>query len=407
MFTFIHAADIHLDSPLRGLATYPDAPADQIRAATRIALENLVTLAIDEAVDFLLIAGDLYDGDWQDFNTGLFFNSQMRRLREASIPVYLISGNHDAESKVTKSLIPPDNVHSFPTKQSTSLKVADLPVTIHGQGFSKPSVQDNLALSYPAPVADTFNIGLLHCSVGESPDHGTYAPCSLTDLRDKQYDYWALGHIHQPQVLSKEPLIAYSGNTQGRHARETGPRGCYLVTVDDNLAITEHTFRELDTVRWEHITLDLTHVDSETEAIQRIRAALISILTGDLLVCARLTLTGSTALNGDLHKHPQAWHAKLLDLAQDISHNSLWIEKLVLKTSPPFDLAALAQQSDLTAQVLNALEEIDLNVSLPVVEKLRAKLPASVSRDDIELETEDISALIIETLTSGQIGEKS
>jgi len=400
MFTFIHAADIHLDSPLRGLTSHPDAPAEEIRSATRRALKNLVSLAIDESIDFLLIAGDLYDGDWQDFNTGLFFNAQMRRLREASIPVYLISGNHDAKSKITKSLNPPETVHTFPTEKPNSLKVQGLPVIIHGQGFSTPSIQENLATSYPPPAKDVFNIGLLHCSVGDSPNHSSYAPCTLTDLRDKQYDYWALGHIHQPELLSDQPYIAYSGNTQGRHARETGPRGCYLVTVDDELNIQSHTFRELDVVRWEHITLDISDIDEENAAIQMIRQAFKSILTSEHLFCVRLTLTGKTSLHGDLHLYPQNWLAKLLDLAQDISHDLLWIEKLQLKTSPPVDLGILAQQSDLTAQVLEALETLDPKTPLPIVEKLSAKLPLSVSPTDISVTHTDISALVIETLVS-------
>ena len=104
-FKFLHAADLHLDSPLKRLARYEGAPVDELRSAPRAALRNLVSLAIEEKVDFVLIAGDLYDGDWKDYNTGLFLNQRLKELQSASIPVYLVKGNHDAESRISPSRI--------------------------------------------------------------------------------------------------------------------------------------------------------------------------------------------------------------------------------------------------------------------------------------------------------------
>src|SRR3989442_11412313 len=107
---FVHAADLHVDSPLRGLERYEGAPVDRVRMATRRALENLMQLCLEEEAAFLLLAGDIFDGDWKDYGTGLFFVGQMRRMRAAGIPVYLVRGNHDAASQVTKYLVLPDNV---------------------------------------------------------------------------------------------------------------------------------------------------------------------------------------------------------------------------------------------------------------------------------------------------------
>lgn len=397
MFRFIHAADIHLDSPLRGLSAREGAPAELIRAASRRAFENLVQLCLDESVDFLLIAGDLYDGDWPDFSTGLFFNQQMRLLRDAGIPVYLISGNHDAQSKLTKSLNPPENVHLFSTKKAETKTLHGHPVSIHGQSFATPSVQENLALGYPEPVENTFNIGLLHCSVGDSPDHGTYAPCALTDLRDRQYNYWALGHIHIPQVISTAPHIVYSGNIQGRHARETGERGCYFVNVSDDLEITEHRFHALDEIRWEHIKVSLDDISEESAAIEKIRLSLSGVQSAasPRLVCVRLTITGVTSLHSDFHTDPAHWLAQLHDLTADLG--GLWLEKLKLETRPPIDLETLASQSDLTAQILTALETAEFTDS-DVIQKLKRKLP-NLPEEELTPSRADVSALVLDALT--------
>ncbi len=149
MFKFIHAADIHLDSPLRGLSRYEGAPVGRIRGATRDALEELTRLAIDEEVHFVVIAGDVFDGDWRDYNTGLFFARQMTQLREKGIRVFFLAGNHDAASSITKNLRMPDNVHKFPTGKPKTFLVKEIRVAIHGQGFARPDVTDNLVAGYP------------------------------------------------------------------------------------------------------------------------------------------------------------------------------------------------------------------------------------------------------------------
>lgn len=403
MFKFIHAADIHLDSPLAGLTAREDAPEAEIRGATRRALENLVGLCIEESVDFLIIAGDLYDGDWQDFSTGFFFNAQMRRLRDADILVYLISGNHDAESKLTKGLNPPENVHAFPTRKPASLDHPTLPVTLHGQGFSTPAVTDNLALAYPTATAGRFNIGLLHCSIGDSP-HAPYAPCSVADLQQKSYDYWALGHIHQKAVLHSDPHIVYSGNIQGRHVRETGERGCYLVEVDDDLDITSHDFHTLDVVRWEMLQVDLTDLADESAALAATREALADLhaAAAPRLLCARIIFTGETALHNAISHDLAAWSAEVINIALDVS-DDIWIEKVRVTTRSPISLDQLAGQSDLTDQVITALGAIDLATTPKPIGELLGKLPREaadvLAQDDAGLK-DRVSQLVVSAITS-------
>ena len=359
MFRFLHAADPHLDSPLQGLEAHEGAPVDVLRGASRRAFENLVQLAIDEPVDFLVIAGDLFDGDWRDYSTGLFFRGQMTRLQDRGIPVYVIKGNHDAASVISKKLRLPDNVRDFSTRAVESMEVHGLPVVIHGRGFPQRAVPENLASDYPAAVSGKFNLGLLHTSLTGRPGHDTYAPCSEQDLRDKGYGYWALGHVHQPEVISKDPWIVFAGNCQGRHARETGSRGCRLVAVNDSLEVESVDWRTLDVVRWQALTLDLTGATREAEALERIRASLSDAASEaeGRLVAARITLTGATALHGVFHRDAERLRAEVLALAQDFGEGTIWIERIKIATSPVYDLSQLAQRDALTKIVLETLEE--------------------------------------------------
>ena len=184
---FLHAADIHLDSPLRGLDRYEGAPVDEIRNATRRALENLVALAIDEEVDFVILAGDLFDGDWPDFNTGLFFVRQMARLGEKDISVYAVRGNHDAENRFTRKLPWPKNVHFFSSRKPESFPLDGVDVVLHGQSFANRDVQDDLAAAYPSAAPGKINIGVLHTSLDGRVGHASYAPTRLDVLRSRGY----------------------------------------------------------------------------------------------------------------------------------------------------------------------------------------------------------------------------
>ncbi len=163
MLQFIHAADIHLDSPLKGLANFDSAPVERIRSATRDAFRNLIQLALDEQVAFLIIAGDLWDCDWPDAGPGLFFISQMRCLEKAGIPVFIVKGNHDAESQLTSAIRKwPPNVTIFSHKKPQTVRLERWNVAIHGQSYADRHVMSDLSANYPAAVPGAFNIGILH-----------------------------------------------------------------------------------------------------------------------------------------------------------------------------------------------------------------------------------------------------
>jgi DNA repair protein SbcD/Mre11 len=413
MFTFLHAADIHLDSPLIGLSQHEEAPTETIRVATRTALTRLVDFAIAEKVDFVLIAGDLYDGDWKDFGTGISFNNEMRRLESQQIPVYLIYGNHDAESRVTKSLKLQDNVHVFPTKQPETVQHPTLPVSVHGQGFATPSVTENLAEDYPLPTDNHYNIGLLHTNLGEREGQGNYAPSSLPQLVAHGYDYWALGHIHIREIHHQNPHVVYSGNTQGRHVKETGPKGCYLVTVNDDLETSKCDFVALDSVRWENLPVDCSGLASEHELLEAIRSQLnVSLTEADgRLLAVRLTLTGNTELHELLHAEHSRLRAECQSIGLDIDAELIWIEDLRLKTRTLINPEELAKQDDLTAFVLEALKEFDPSTLPAAVETLMRKIPPDATRalqsslkpqgeSEREAMRDEISAIVLQAIAT-------
>ncbi|MDZ4772852.1 MAG: DNA repair exonuclease [Planctomycetota bacterium] len=331
-FTFIHASDLHIDSPLRGLMRYPGTQTERLRGASRAAFANLVSAAIERAVTFMVVAGDVFDGEWKDYNSGLWFTSEVRRLVAAGIPLYLLRGNHDAESRLTKSLSLPEGVFEFSSSAPVTVRVKVADVALHGQSFGVPHVHQNLARDYPAPVADVFNIGVLHTGLEGYEGHGHYAPCTVADLRAKGYDYWALGHIHARQVVDENPWIVFPGNLQGRHARELGPKGATLVHVVDG-RVSQLEELHCDVARWAHVEVDLSNIDTEEAALLEMRRGLELALStvGDRLLAARVTFNGTTRLDAvlrvDLVRIESEVRSRGLALSQD-----LWIEKVRLET---------------------------------------------------------------------------
>ena len=387
-FRFLHAADIHLDSPLKGLSGHEGNAAERVRTATREALEQLVGLAIEEKVDFSLIAGDLYDGDWRDYKTGLFFARQMGRHGEAGVPVYLLHGNHDAESQITKRLDLPDNVHVFSTRKAESFKIDHLNVALHGQSFRQRVVMDNLVLNYPAPVPGAFNIGVLHTGLGGMGGHLNYAPCALNDLVNKGYDYWALGHIHQGGVLHERPYIVFSGNLQGRHIRETGAKGVYLVTVEDN-EVVALTAVPCDVVRWALLRVPLDDGDDMGSVTDRIREALESAVadgaSGKLLAC-RIIIEGRCGTHSRLLAAEDYLLAEARAAALGLGDEVAWVEKIVIATEASIDPQTLAQREDAIGELQRMLygagndDELVAQIERDIGEMLR-RLPHEVRTD--------------------------
>ena len=397
---FLHAADLHLDSPLRGLARYEEAPAAKLRSATREAFNNLVDLAIEEKVSFVLLGGDLYDGTWQDFSTAIFLAKKLGELGREGIRVFGVLGNHDAQSKLTKALEKPQNLTLFPSTKATTEVLEELDVAIHGQSFDQQHVVDNLAAGYPIAKPGLFNIGLLHTSLDGREGHANYAPCKLDDLRAKDYHYWALGHVHAREYVSQDPWVVYPGCLQGRHAREIGPKGCCLVTVEDGqVESVEH--RALDVVRWARSDIDLSQVNNLQEVLDRAGKTLRELIDDaeDRIIAARLSFVGASKVHAEIQARTQWLRQKLLQLAAELNGEQLWIEKVVIATTSKLDrkeaLAGEGALGGLAKSIMEVREEQGAVRGLDVaLSTLRDKLPPEVFIAEYGLKLDDEQVLV-------------
>ncbi|MFI5014444.1 MAG: metallophosphoesterase [Hyphomicrobiales bacterium] len=409
-FTFLHAADLHLGSPFLGLSLKDEELARSFASASRDAFRALVDAAIAEKVAFMVIAGDIYDGEWKDASIGLFFNRELARLDRAGIKVFLLKGNHDAESVVTKSVRLPESVREFPSRSAKSFRLDELGVVLHGRSFADRMVSENFALAYPAAMPGWFNIGVLHTSCTGRPPHAPYAPCTVQDLTTRGYQYWALGHVHEHEVLSRDPYIVYPGNIQGRSIRETGPKGAVLVDVRDG-AVAALRRLIVDKARWARATVDLAGILDEDAAMRRVEDALAEVARDaeTRLVVVRVELAGATSL----HHRLAADRQRLRDEVQAAAHRrheNIWVEAVLPRTSDP-----VARRADPTDA--GALDPAALIAGLEQDAALRAeakallgvvadKLPASVAdgapplADELDALMSEAVALVLGRLAS-------
>jgi DNA repair protein SbcD/Mre11 len=386
----VHAADLHLDSPMRGLERYTGAPTHRVRDATRRAFENLGRLCIEESASLLVLSGDLWDGDWRDYSTGLFFAGEMAKLKQANVSVVWIRGNHDAASRVTRHLKLPDNVHELSVKKAESVELRGLGVVVHGQGFASREVTENLVRAYPAARKDLFNLGLLHTSVDGREGHDTYAPCNLAELVAMEYDYWALGHVHTREILSRDPWVVFPGNLQGRHVREVGAKGATVIDVESH-RVTEVEHRALDVVRWVVCEVDASESAHADDVLEQVEAALRNeVLSAEgRLLAARVRIGGASGAHPEIVRREVELTESIRALGLDIGADDLWIEKVQFLTSPRLALGDLVSRDDAFGQVLRGLSEIRANDAALLelgreLGELVRKLPAGVRPLDLD-----------------------
>jgi exonuclease SbcD len=405
-FSFIHAADLHLGSPLSGLATRDADLARRLATAGRQAFEDLVTQAIERRVAFVVVAGDIYDGDWADNTIGLFFARQVARLDRAGIPTILVRGNHDAESVITRSITLPPSVHVFSAARAETLRLEAVRVAVHGRSFQARAVEENLSLTYPAALPGWFNLGVLHTSCTGHAAHETYAPCSVADLTARGYDYWALGHIHDYAELSRDPWIVFPGNIQGRSVRECGEKGAVLVEVADG-RVTVLSRLPLDRARFEQISVDLSAAADTRAALETVETALrpLAEVAVQRLVLVRVHLAGTTPAHDALSADRESVTAEIQAAAHRL-HEDIWLERLKIETcrprapvdasgaaiDPAALLADLDRDPDFRSRAKAALAEIG------------ARMPATAAAEaDLEAEFDALCAEA-EALILGRLG---
>ncbi len=361
-FSFIHAADLHIDSPFRGVSADAPAVAEALYSSTFRAFDGLMDVTLEREADFLLIAGDVYDGQDRSLRAQLRLRDGVKRLGEAGIQSFIVHGNHDPlDSKVT-ALDWPEQAHFFGRKLESmeALGADHEPVaTITGISFPKKEESRNLAAKFSRQESGLFQIGLLHCNVGGNTGHENYAPCTLDDLRAGGMDYWALGHVHTRKILSEAPYVVYPGNIQGRSIREAGPRGCYHVQVDEQGRV-EAEFIPLDVVRWGEVRVsiqDLETVDALERALTEKLEQAVAEASGRALVC-RVTVEGRGPLHAGLRR-ARAADDLLERLRERFSSEDpfAWVQRLTIHTRPDVDLAERMLGEDLLAEVLITADE--------------------------------------------------
>lgn len=361
-FRFAHAADLHIDSPFRGLRDVDKRVSERLRESTFEAYERLISLCIDEQVDFLVIAGDIYDGADRSVRAQLRFRDGMAKLSDAGIAVYVVHGNHDPLDGWLSTMTWPENVHVFGPEPEWKTVTRDGEEIAEVQGVSFPTreVRENLVGKFSPPQRDgLFTIGLLHCNVGGNPNHDNYAPCTVDDLKLTGLDYWALGHVHTRQTLRKHgPAIVYPGNIQGRHPNESGPRGCLLVDVDEEGGL-QTRFQPLDVVRWEPAEIDISEIaslDGLEDAIQQRMDDLAVKAEGRDVVCS-VSLVGRGPMHTDLGRSG-AIEDLLTELRATASESPwVWVERIADRTRPEFDMDSRSESDDFLGAVLRRMNE--------------------------------------------------
>lgn len=285
-----------------------------------------------------------------------FFLKQLSRLREADIPVFMIRGNHDAASRITKSLTLPDKVYEFSSKKCETHRIEDLDVAIHGHSFATRAVTDDISRNYPNADAGCLNIGLLHtCATGKD-GHENYAPCTVDGLTAKGYDYWALGHVHHREILCEEPWVVFAGNTQGRHAREVGDKGCSLVTVSDaRIVNVEH--RSLNVVRWFNSPVKWERSLGRDGVLDEVRKSLLKAQKASegQLAAVRLTITGESDDHLEITRFPENFRSDCQAVANDIG-DDLWLEKIKVATRPSIDLDTIRRTDGPVGDLLRFID---------------------------------------------------
>ncbi len=357
---FVHAADLHLDSPFVGLKNYQEKLAQDLLEATFTAFHRVVDLCLESGAEFLLLAGDLFDGPGRSLRAQLRLRQELARLAAAGIETFIVHGNHDHLGGKSVTLSWPPGVHVFPAGQVEMAEVrrrGETLARIYGLSHAGPEEPDNLARKFPSSDRGPLAIGLLHANLDRNAEHENYAPCAMADLTSRGFDYWALGHIHRPGIRREaQPAVVYAGNPQGRHLKEAGPRGCYLVEVDGHLAFP--VFRPTGVIGWDEAALNVSSLENIDQVLQALEITLEERRPGPAQqgLILRLSLQG----RGPVHRELQlpGTVEEILEQLRDAGQSRepwVWVERLDAATAPAWDLAALSRGTDLVATLLGQL----------------------------------------------------
>ena len=400
-FNFVHAADLHLDSPFLGLQEVDQHVLTELREATFRTFDRIVDLCLERGADFLLVAGDIYDSRDRSLRAQLRFRDGLKRLTDAGISSFVVHGNHDPLDSWAATLEWPERAHLFGGKRVTGVPVVRNGETIayvHGISYPTQEVRRNLAKEFRRTDDGSFAIGLLHCNVGEDTGHEPYAQCSLEDLTRAGMDYWALGHVHNPRIISQEkPMAVYPGNPQGRHPRELGARGCYVVNVDDEGRPTAE-FVPVDTIRWFWESVPIGELGSDEALVRVVEGACQRVReqADRRPAVGRITVIGHGPVHRSLMR--PGFVEELLQRVRETEGSEdpfVWIERIDVATRPPVDVEARRSGQDFVADLLSLVQGYRVNSEL--LQSLRKQLePLFLSRRAYRL---------LESPTDEELGE--
>jgi exonuclease SbcD len=396
---FLHVADMHLDAPFQGISADDDRIGRALAEATYGAWRRAVDLALERAVDFVVIAGDSYNAADRSLRAQLRFREQVQRLDAAGIRTFVVHGNHDPANGWSAGLAAPESVHVFSSARVERVEAVvdgEFVCAVYGRSFGRAAETESFAPGYKREAGDAIAVAVMHANVGGHPDHDPYAPCSVDDLRVAGMDYWALGHVHRHEVISRDPWAVYAGSPQGLNPKEIGVHGCCLVEVARSGAVTV-LHEDLAAVDWASAELDVSAA-ANIDAVERIVAdacAEMSASSGRPLV-ARVSLTGRSPVHGDLAR-PGAI-AQLLESFR-AEHGAgdpwVWLDRLADRTSPPIDLDAVRTAQDFAAEIVLVSDDLDADpmtlravigdVCAPVQQKLSGYSPGLGDADLLAL----------------------
>jgi DNA repair protein SbcD/Mre11 len=402
---FIHCADLHIDSPFKGISEVNEELRDILYNSTFQSFKNIVDLAIENQVHAMLIAGDIYDGADKSLKAQLRFREELTRLSDKGIPSFIVAGNHDPLDSWSASIEWPEGVHFFGGE-----KVEKYPLTIEGDAvaeiygisFPKQNVTDNLALQFDRENDKIPAIAILHTNIGENTGHKSYAPATIEDLKSRKMDYWALGHVHTQKMLNEnQPVILYPGNTQARNPREPGSKGCTMVTMekDGSCQLTHHA---TDVVRYKSVIVDVSSTGTIDEVIETIKTECntVSSEMDGRHVIVRIALQGRTSVNEELRKGNN-----LLDILESTreyfsgSTPVIWLEKIGLDTAGAYDIETLRQGKDFIADIISLYDDsasLDAERINDIREFIKPVTETWAGSKHLEIFTEEEIAKLIE-----------
>ncbi len=359
--TFIHAADLHLGAPLRGLRAASPALGERLARAIPEAYDRLISVAVNRKVDFVVLAGDIFDQAQPSYANFLQFVEGLQKLHVAGIPVYMLAGNHDPMTAWQNSFsdLPP-NTYMFPGDRpgfAVYSREGEPLALLGGRGFQTRVVsrEESIAAGITLEAAREacgvdapFAVGVLHTGLDIDTDK---APVSRAELLRSGFDYWALGHIHKRIVDSpNNPRLVFPGCIQGRDIHETGARGCYQVTLTEGQP-NRLEFVPLASVAWQIAHVDVSSCATVSDCHDTIMRELFRL--NGMAKCEemveRIILHGATDLHSVLEKP-----GVLQDLRNQINEGYpiFYCDALIDHTEYPFDRDAILEEGLFPATLL-------------------------------------------------------